>query len=79
MTTIKIGDKTIKRYWVFCGSKYYPFGGMEDFKDSFSTIDEIRQVVKPCHSGGCFINGSHCEWIQVWDMLLHEEVGEIVV
>lgn len=29
-----------KKYYLFCGSKYYPSGGWQDFKNSFCSVDE---------------------------------------
>lgn len=34
----------MKRYLLFCGENYYPYGGWEDFKDSFDTIEECRMA-----------------------------------
>ena len=37
--------KVVKRYGVFCYEGYYPCGGIEDYKDSFDTIEEARQFI----------------------------------
>lgn len=33
----------VKRYLLFGGDTYYPFGGWEDFFDSYDTIEEARK------------------------------------
>lgn len=37
--------KKIRRYAVFAGTNYYPLGGWDDFKDSFSLPEEARARV----------------------------------
>lgn len=39
-----------KRYLVFIYPEYYPSGGFGDFKQSFDTIDEIKEWLIENHS-----------------------------
>lgn len=34
----------MKRYMLFCGTDYYPLGGMRDFCGRFSTRPEVRRA-----------------------------------
>jgi len=34
----------MKRYLVFCGSNYYPCGGMNDFAGSYDDLEEAKSV-----------------------------------
>lgn len=34
----------MKRYLLFAGESYYPFGGWEDFRDSFDSITEATEA-----------------------------------
>ena len=36
----------MKRYLLFIGDRYYPNGGMRDFKSSYDTIDEIMPIIE---------------------------------
>lgn len=33
----------MKRYWLFVYATYYPSGGMNDFEESFDTINECKE------------------------------------
>lgn len=46
--------KMNKRYLLFGFDCYYPCGGMDDFIDSFDTLEEIEQwyIQHPNHSDG---------------------------
>ena len=39
-------EKKEKRYWLFGNDTYYPSGGMEDFIDSFHTLEAAEVAVK---------------------------------
>lgn len=36
----------MKRYLLFCYSKYYPGGGQDDVEDSFDTLEECYERIK---------------------------------
>ncbi len=50
----------MKRYLLFMGMHYYPFGGWKDFKDSFDTIEEAQQHFKDA-------NLDSIAWYQIVD------------
>jgi hypothetical protein len=33
----------MKRFWLFAGDHYYPFGGMTDFKGHFDTVEQAMK------------------------------------
>lgn len=35
-------NNTMKRYWLFAWSKFYPDGGMNDYISSFYTVEEAK-------------------------------------
>lgn len=37
----------MKRYLLFCGSRYYPSGGMEDFEGSFDSPEDAKDGFIP--------------------------------
>jgi hypothetical protein len=37
-----------KRYYIFAGQQYYPFGGMEDYIGSVDALDEIQAFIDNC-------------------------------
>ena len=64
----------MKRYLVFCGENYYPYGGMEDFIGDYDTIDEcqsilhsttiVREILEDDYDDGVV---NYPEWSQIWD------------
>ena len=48
----------MKRYWVFKGHTYYPYGGMEDFYQSYDEEDVAIEEAKNLGWG---------EWSHVYD------------
>lgn len=54
----------MKRFLLFCGDDYYPYGGWEDFSESFDDFEETKNAAK----------GSG-EWWHIVD----QEKGEIVL
>ena len=45
----------MKRYWLFVYSQYYPRGGMEDFVDSFDSVEECKALaLKNLDNGGWY-------------------------
>ncbi len=33
----------MKRYWLFAAGRYYPEGGMYDFRGAYDSVEEARQ------------------------------------
>lgn len=56
----------LKRYLLFYGDNYYPFGGWEDFKGSFATPDEAMVGLRS--------SGDWSDWYHIVD----SETGRIV-
>jgi hypothetical protein len=56
------------RYWLFAGSDYYPFGGMQDFKYSKASVEEIIRELDNDPYGGS-------QWLQIWDSEKHKIVA----
>jgi len=64
----------MKRYLVFCGENYYPYGGMEDFIGDYDTIEEcqsilksttiVREILEDDYDYGVV---NYPEWSQIWD------------
>lgn len=52
--------KTVKRYLVFAGDRYYPKGGWHDFYQSEETYEKALSLVKPRAM-------EKYEWIQIVD------------
>jgi hypothetical protein len=60
----------MKPFWLFAGDYYYPSGGMDDFKDSFDTL-EAAKAAAPCgvltwahvwHDGAIVATCDEGEW-----------------
>lgn len=56
-----------KRYWVFGYDKYYPAGGMEDFRGDFDTYEEATAFVRDSH-----LNYSGWDYVDIYDSLNDE-------
>ena len=54
----------MKRYLLFTGENFYPYGGWRDFKDSFKTIKASRKEA----------TDTYCDWWQIVD----SKTGEII-
>jgi len=55
----------MKRYLLFCGDRYYPSGGWEDFKGSFNSIeDAIAAAQGFAETHDSFLV---CDWYHVVD------------
>lgn len=57
----------MKRYMLFAGDNYYPLGGMEDFVDSFDTIEETFNHPRSSNERG---------WFHIYDLELQEIVKD---
>lgn len=57
----------MKRYLLFIGDRYYPNGGMRDFKSSYDTIDEIMPIIEKED----YFN----TWVHVYDA----EKGKLII
>lgn len=51
----------MKRYWVFSGQDYYPFGGMYDFEGDYDDVPLVPTV------DGRPIVAIDCEFAHVYD------------
>ena len=60
----------MKRFMVFCGSIYYPSGGMEDFKKDFEDVFEAIRY------GQAFYFDDDYLWFQVYDLVKNNYVYE---
>ena len=58
----------MKRYMTFSGYRYYPGGGMDDFKGDFDTLDEAITFIKGLANENCH------DWLHVWDTIENVEV-----
>jgi len=56
----------MKRYLLFCGSNYYPNGGMNDCDGSFDTIEEALEAL------------NKKEWSKDWYHIVDRQTMEIV-
>ena len=56
----------MKRYFLFTGDYFYPAGGMNDFDNSFDSLEAAIEYVKASHS--------RMQWHHVVDMT----TGDIV-
>lgn len=50
----------MKRYLLFAGSHYYPFGGARDFIDSFDTLEEAMSAP--------VTDGREVDWLDIADL-----------
>lgn len=50
----------MKRYLLFAGLKYYPYGGWEDYKGEFDSIDEAEKYVQK--------HFEDCNWFHIVDI-----------
>ena len=55
----------MKRFLVFAGDNWYPFGGWKDFKESFDTLHEAQNYL---------MDSSSYDWYHIVD----SSTGEIV-
>ena len=62
----------MKRYLVFCGSRYYPIGGMLDFFGAFPSIKEAQQWYE-----SNMPREDHSYWCHVYDAVNARIVCEI--
>lgn len=53
----------MKRYWLFAGNNYYPMGGMEDFHNSYDTLEEAKKSYKVLHEEDSY----EYAWAHVYD------------
>jgi hypothetical protein len=56
----------MKRYWLFYFDAYYPNGGMDDFQESFDTVDQAIE-----HSKKLKVSPSD-SYYQVFDSHINE-------
>lgn len=54
----------MKRYLVFAGAAYYPWGGWQDFKGDFDTVEAATEFAKACDPD------TYKKWYQVVDTTL---------
>lgn len=59
----------MKRYLVFAGEVFYPFGGMEDFKRDFDCFRDALHYVND--------NLQSNEWVQIYDTTIREIIWPI--
>lgn len=59
----------MKRYWLFSGDRYYPSGGMDDFKGCFDTVEEALLKMVEIQSSGA-------DWWHLYDALEERRVHE---
>ena len=52
------GENIVKCFMLFAGDRYYPSPGMQDFIDSFDTLDEAKN-----HAIGL-----KSDWVQIFDV-----------
>lgn len=51
-----------KRYLLFSGSRFYPFGGMSDLRGDFSTQEEAHTTLQRDLAGD-----DPPSWAHIWD------------
>lgn len=61
----------MKRYLLFCGDKYYPYGGWDDFRGAFDTLEEAREAAVPTRT--IYGDPSH-DWWHIVDTETMQEV-----
>jgi hypothetical protein len=52
----------VKRYWLFAGERFYPRGGVGDFRDSFDSEELATEAAKEV------IRSDEDRWAEVVDM-----------
>lgn len=62
----------MKRYWLFLGEDYYPGGGMHDFIDSFSSVEDATAAAKSQIKAS---GGDYYTWWHVADSHTGERVA----
>jgi hypothetical protein len=65
----------MKRFWLFAGDNFYPYGGMEDFAGDFDTAEAAAAagaagLAKRAHEPGSI------DWFHVLDTERREVVAE---
>lgn len=67
----------MKRYLLFAGDRFYPYGGWKDFISSYDTIDEAKAALDDPltrHSYGGYPLGTY-DWWHVIDNTTGKEVA----
>jgi hypothetical protein len=60
----------MKRFLVFAGDCYYPFGGMNDFEEDFDTLEEARSFEAKIKEKFKLLwkdNWKDFKWSAIWD------------
>lgn len=56
---------SLKRYLLFVGDKYYPSGGMKDFKGDFDSLNEAQRIFRSKKEEYCYRSGY--SWYHILD------------
>jgi hypothetical protein len=69
----------MKRYLLFCGSNYYPRGGIDDFHGDYDSVEEaetaFRQEVAEEYPKG---DGDEWFWGHVYDIQERRKIDLII-
>jgi len=61
----------MKRFLVFAGDAYYPYGGMDDFQEDFDTLEEARsfeaKIIEKFKSTWKD-SWKNFKWSAIWDL-----------
>ncbi len=66
----------LKRFWLFGGIKFYPSGGLEDFKKSYDSLEEAVHDAERKEFSSIEYSHMHdrLEWYQILDTQINEVV-----
>jgi hypothetical protein len=56
----------MKRFLVFAGDCYYPYGGMDDFQEDFDTMEEAKSFEAKIKLKWKD-NWKNFKWTKIWD------------